>query len=543
MCDMNNNVRTTVENIGSSYAIPSLANNNWKQVFLNMHHDPISRYVRREDLYALYQLATNPKYSSSDMKVRFEVYDSIMNPLGFIRSFSGTNRVVYRHNADSTFLLKIGLDSVGINDNKLEYKNQFLLNPFVPRVYDISPDGVMIMIERVHPIMNRKEFEKQAPLTFNITDYWVSHGFVLEDIGTDYFMNWGVRDGFGPVLLDFPYFYRLNKDRLKCTSFKNGERCNGDIKYDPGFNHLTCQKCGRVYRAKEIGSRVDYLVKRKGRGIFRMSPIKFTFTKGNRSVTHVVTDDGVDYITTSPATNITKNDDNKNYQNSIKTTKPEYTKKPQNEYSFNKFSLNNVFNKTLERIRTEYKIDKFSNKLIEYVANYLDVYHNDFILNPSVLLESSTKITDEIKESIKSKLSEESGVKVNNVTEINMGEYNLYIPSKPIINISKYAECIEVAVDKFIDEEKEESSTTEEDANGNNGLVKAINDITNDESITFDSSKKEDKKVTVEPHTAEMEHNNQVMEFNSSNPLGVGVIKASDAVEIPAKQYGVNDEF
>lgn len=532
MCNLGNNIRDSVENIGSSYKLPSFMNNEWKQTFLNMTHEPISRYVRREDLYALYQLATNPKYASNDMETRFEVYDAIMNPLGFIRSFSGTNRVVYRHNTDNSFLLKIGLDSVGIGDNKKEYKNQFLLNPFVPRVYDISPDSVMIMIERVHPIMNRKEFEKHAPTIFNLTNYWVSHGFILEDIGTDYFMNWGVRDNFGPVLLDFPYIYRLNTERLSCTSIKNGKRCPGFIKYDAGFNHLSCQVCGRVYRAKEIGSSINYLSKKKDRGIFRMSPIKFTFTRGNKSVTHIVTDDGVDHISTSTSDNIVGNNDIRSYQNAAKA-RDNYEKKPQNNL-FTKFSLTNILNKTMDRIKTEYKIDNFNKDLIEYVANYLDVFHNDFILTPSVLLESNTKITNEIRESIKSKLSEEAGINVVGITEINMGNYNLYISSKPIINIDKYIKCIEVAVDKYLDEESETEKPKDE--KNNSELAEVINNIANDESVSFDSSKEKKPVVTID-------NTPQEMIFNSSNPLGVGVIKASDAVDIPAKQYGVNDEF
>ena len=71
MCNLGNNIRDSVENIGSSYKLPSFMNNEWKQTFLNMTHEPISRYVRREDLYALYQLATNPKNASNDMETRF----------------------------------------------------------------------------------------------------------------------------------------------------------------------------------------------------------------------------------------------------------------------------------------------------------------------------------------------------------------------------------------------------------------------------------------------------------------------------------------
>lgn len=144
------------------------------------------------------------------------------------------------------------MDEVGINDNRSEFELQQSLKPFVPKIFDISPDGVVEMIEKVHPIMNRETFIKYAPITFKITDYWVNHGLVMEDIGTDYFMNWGVRDGFGPVLLDFPYVYRLNRDRLHCNTFKNGARCPGRIIYDEGFNHLYCPVCKKYIGQKML---------------------------------------------------------------------------------------------------------------------------------------------------------------------------------------------------------------------------------------------------------------------------------------------------
>ncbi len=40
--------------------------------------------------------------------------------------------------------------------------------------------------------------------------------YVVADIGTKYFMNWGVRKFGNPVLLDYPYL--LNQLFLKCVS-------------------------------------------------------------------------------------------------------------------------------------------------------------------------------------------------------------------------------------------------------------------------------------------------------------------------------------
>ena len=68
-------------------------------------------------------------------------------------------------------------------------------------------------------------------------------------------MNWGVRENFGPVLLDFPYVYKLDGSKLFCRA-KNPLSptgcCEGEIDYDAGYNELVCKRCGVVYRAKEI---------------------------------------------------------------------------------------------------------------------------------------------------------------------------------------------------------------------------------------------------------------------------------------------------
>lgn len=539
-------IRRKVENIGAAYDSP-LPFNPFIPVFDSMTKPPISSYIRKEDLYALYQLATNPKYASNDMESRLDVYDAIMNPLGFKRSFSGTNRVIYSYLNDDSFLIKIGLDDVGIRDNKSEFKNQELIKPFIPKVYEVSQDGVVEMIERVHPIMSRKEFAKYGLEVFKLTYYLINHGFVLEDIGTDYFMNWGIRDGFGPVLLDFPYLYRLNKDRLRCTNFKNGNRCNGVLDYDEGYNHIRCSQCGQVYRAKDIGSSLEYLTKKQKKGWFTMeAPIKFTFRRGNKVVTHIVNDDGVDYITSETQSSNIVNNTDKPFKDMTLWEKslargrdPEFDHKKgkqNNSSSFNTFTLISAYNKAMAKLKSEFKVDKFSNEVTEYVANYLITYRDQFVVVPSVLLDGSTKLTDEVKESIKARLTEQAGTPVvTGITEISIGGgFMMYITAKPIINIKKYMECIADAVHRYYEEEQEEEEPV--NPNDNNGgagaaeeIANVLSDIANDASMEF-------KSKVVTPDTA--------MELKQTkSSLGSGVIKASDAVEIPARQTYASSEF
>lgn len=517
-------IRKKVEHIGAAYE-SSLPFNPFIPTFDRMTKPPISSYIRKEDLYALYQLATNPKYASNDMEARLDVYDAIMNPLGFKRAFSGTNRVIYSYSKDDSFLIKIGLDDVGIKDNRSELKNQELIKPFIPKVYEVSNDGVVEMIERVHPIMSRKEFAKYGLEIFKLTYYLINHGFILEDIGTDYFMNWGIRDNFGPVLLDFPYLYRLNKDRLRCTNFRNGIRCDGILDYDEGYNHIRCPVCGNVYRAKDIGSSLDYLTKKKSKGVFIMeAPIKFTFKRGNKVITHVITDDGVDYITNETQSNtiVKNNDDNKKplkanlWEGQRRNNNAPSTDKKTGGY--NTFTLINAYNKAMSKLKSEFKVDTFSKEVIEYVANYLITYHDQFALVPSVLIDETDKVNESTLEQIKARIAEQAGTAiVTGVTEISIGGgYRMFIPSKPIINIDKYMECVADAVHRYYEEEQEAEEPVTSIAN-------VIDDIANDKSVTF-------KEVEVVTSDTAMELN------QSKNSLGSGVIKASDAVVIPARQ-------
>lgn len=221
--------------------------------FDGLFHVPISYYLTPEDISRLHYLATSAKYASKTKKEKFEMVDMVMIPRGFKRFSSGTNRIVYRNEYDQSFLLKIAIDQVAINDSLDEMYNQRFVKPFVTKVFDVSPCGTVGMVERVNPIANRHEFEDIAYTIFDILQNFFIGKYILEDIGTDFFTNWGIRDGFGPVLLDFPYLYETDGDKLQCAIIlPNGQRCDGMIDYDSGLNTLVCEKCGKRYSAKSL---------------------------------------------------------------------------------------------------------------------------------------------------------------------------------------------------------------------------------------------------------------------------------------------------
>ena len=213
---------------------------------------PMNYYLSNQDIEQLRQIATSARLSSQIQK-KYDIINKIMVARGFKRFSAGTNRVVYRHTEDTRFLAKIAVDKVGMQDNPLEFQNQFLLKPFVTKMFCISPCGTVGFAERVLPVKRKEEFREIASDVFDVIMNKIIGLYVVEDIGTKFFMNWGIRAGFGPVLLDYPYVYKLDGNKLWCSKeMPDGSICNGEIDYDAGFNYLVCNRCGKRYLATNL---------------------------------------------------------------------------------------------------------------------------------------------------------------------------------------------------------------------------------------------------------------------------------------------------
>ena len=188
-------------------------------------------------------------------KKKFQKLDAIVKPKGFKRSGCGTNRVVYEPLDDNaTFCIKIALDRAGSKNNPDEIVNQKYLKPFVAKCFDISQDGNVGIFERVIPIENLYQMWSVREDIYKIMETIVGR-FIIDDFGTKAFKNWGLRKGFGPVLLDYADMYILDPKILYCTHTLNldtTEQCRGELDYDAGFNNIICLKCGGIHMASEF---------------------------------------------------------------------------------------------------------------------------------------------------------------------------------------------------------------------------------------------------------------------------------------------------
>lgn len=214
---------------------------------------PIYNFLSMQDIAALYNIATSTRLSAK-IKLKYDLINQIMTNRGFKKFAAGTNRVVYSYLEDDSFVVKIAVDKVGLKDNPAEFYNQALLQPFVTKCFSVSPCGTVGMFERVQPIINKQEFASIAEDIFDVITFKLIGKYVVDDIGSKYFMNWSCRRGFGPCLLDFPYVFELDSDKLYCNQFDQdtGTYCGGVIDYDDGFNNLICTKCGKLYFARDL---------------------------------------------------------------------------------------------------------------------------------------------------------------------------------------------------------------------------------------------------------------------------------------------------
>ncbi len=261
--------------------------------FDKLEAPPLSWFFSPFDIQELHDIAHSLKYSAKP-KERYDAINRVCNRVGLVKFAAGTNRVVYRHPEFPDILFKIAADDIGLGDNPAEYRNQFLLKPFVAKTFEISPCGTVALVERVNPITSREEYISVADDVYTLITEWLIGKYVLADIGSAYFMNTGIRESFGVVLLDYPYLYELDGNKIFCSKPDHNSptgKCDGEIDYDDGFNHLVCTKCGARYKAKELEKKIkdnELIVERQGD-----IKMNITIKGGSKNVCKSVNTEGI----------------------------------------------------------------------------------------------------------------------------------------------------------------------------------------------------------------------------------------------------------
>jgi len=348
--------------------------------FDNLMAYPLLSYITIQDIQALNKIATSLKLASKP-KLKYQEMDNILNPKGFKRMTSGTNRAVYKYLEDQTIVLKVALDKVGMSDNPNEYKNQMLLKPFCCKVFEVSPCGTVALVERVNPITHREEFKQVASDVFDLITEKIIGKYVLEDIGVKFFMNYGIRDGFGPVLLDFPYVYELDGSKLICNNYDpvSNTICGGTIDYDTGFNFLHCEKCGKQYLAQQLQKDIEnnFVFVEKG----ECHKMAIVIKRGNEVIKEIKQ---AAEVNVAP---IKKTSDNK----SVKSDNHENVNKPESK------TFNNKENKS-KQIYRETKNENIS--ITNYGGNLNDKVFSKKDEETVLENDTSTKVKEEEAETV-----------------------------------------------------------------------------------------------------------------------------------------------
>lgn len=333
---------------------------------------PLLAYIPQNVIDQIYQITTAVRLMNRPSE-KYRLMNECLAPYGFKPLNSGTNRRVFYCEYDPGIVIKIGSDNVGRNDNILEFNMANTLKPFCAKPFDLHPSGVMMLSERVEPISEKDFKDIFCGEIFDIIFSITSRGYIMEDIGANFYKNWGFRFEFGPVLIDYPYVYELDRSKLKCSFVdpKTGIKCNGwvDYDYDSGLSELVCTKCGARYSANYLGKLIPTdmlknIIKGKRKinmfGSFNPNNLKISICQGDKVIHRY-------YNETEIIDKVNKSKNSDVVNNGIIETPKQRPSDYRNEYGK---EVNDEIIKFLSNINY-----KFGRKITVSIAKRLGVYY------------------------------------------------------------------------------------------------------------------------------------------------------------------------
>ena len=160
---------------------------------------------------------------------------------------NGTNRMGLLIDG---YAVKFALDSAGKIDNRREMKYTKALQPYVIKVYECTPDGLIAVSEFVE-IFNIDDFHtRKNDMAEILSD--ISQNFLIGDAGitTKNYVNWGKRLDDSICILDFAYIYDVSYNTFKCNEDESL------LNYDDNYVKLICPTCGKTYEFMDIRRRI-----------------------------------------------------------------------------------------------------------------------------------------------------------------------------------------------------------------------------------------------------------------------------------------------
>lgn len=160
----------------------------------------------------------------------------------------GTNRMAVMING---YAVKFALDKDGMIDNRREMLYTGELQPYVIKVYECTPNGLIAVCEFVE-VFSIDDFHEYRSEMNEILEV-ITSNHLTGDVGITgkNYVNWGKRSDGSICILDFAYCYNVKYSVFVCS-------CNDDaiLKFDDLYVNLVCPYCGRKYTFGDIRRRI-----------------------------------------------------------------------------------------------------------------------------------------------------------------------------------------------------------------------------------------------------------------------------------------------
>lgn len=161
---------------------------------------------------------------------------------------SGTNRLGVQIDG---YAFKFALDMDGMIDSRKEMKYTQILQPYVVKVYECTPNGLIMCCEVVEIFTIDDFHERQDEMREILDD--ISKSYLIGDVGitSKNYVNWGKRLDGSICILDFAYIYDVSFNTFKCE-------CDDEslLTYDNNYVDLICPTCGRKFNFGYIRKRI-----------------------------------------------------------------------------------------------------------------------------------------------------------------------------------------------------------------------------------------------------------------------------------------------
>lgn len=240
----------------------------------------INKYFTKEIYFELYRITMINDLDN--IEKGYLIIDYLKSVgLNFSPLGSGTNRMAILLDG---YAIKIALDKDGMIDNRREMLYTKDLQPYVIKVYECTPSGLIAVTEYVSAFTDKADLLsryviKAREILNNISQY-----YLVGDVGITEknYGNWGIRKTDGSLcILDYAYIYSVRYTVFSCTN-EDCENPNSLLQYDNNFVNLICPSCGTKYSFAQLRQRITRKQQEEEIGDIRR--LGYNITKDNEEV-------------------------------------------------------------------------------------------------------------------------------------------------------------------------------------------------------------------------------------------------------------------